>query len=53
MSLVFTIDIGNGKTDIVKMTQNTDLNVLIKRFCGKHQLALDSELALRNEISKN
>ena len=53
MSLVFTIDIGNGKTDIVKMTQNTDLNVLIKRFCGKHQLALDSEQALRNEISKN
>lgn len=53
MSLIVTIDIGDGRTDNVKVSPNTDLKVLASRFCAKHSLPVEVEACLIQEIKRN
>lgn len=53
MSLIVTIDLGDGRVENVKVTPNTDVRVLAKRFCEKYQLNEEAEAVLIQEIRRN
>jgi hypothetical protein len=53
MSILITVEIGNGRTETLKVTSKTDLKVLAKRFCSKHNLSSDHEMSLLEKMQKN
>lgn len=53
MSIAVVIDLGDGRSDSIRVTPNTDIRVLASRFCMKHNLPSESEQALIQELKRN
>ena len=53
MSLVVNIDLGNGKSDEIRLSSNTNIKILANRFCIKHNLPKEAEKILVEEIQMN
>lgn len=53
MSVIVTIDLGDGRMDSLKLTPNADLRQLAEDFCIKHKLPRESSEQLINEIRKS
>ena len=53
MNYVVNIDLGDGRTDSVRVTPNTNLSVLAARFRMKHNLPSEIESTLIQEIQRN
>ena len=53
MNYLVNIDIGDGRTDSIRVTPNTNISVLATRFRIKHNLPEEVESTLVEEIQRN
>ena len=51
--LTLSIDMGDGRKDLIKIYQSSNPEQLALEFCSKHQLGAKSKLIITDEIEKN
>ena len=50
--LILSIDIGDGRRDIIKVHEKSSVDKLAIEFCSKHKLGAKAKIALADEIEK-